>query len=198
MATNGSKREVQFYFDPICPWAWRTSLWIREVAQVRPIDVRWKFLSLDLVNRAAGNQPREGHLQSWKPMRAMALARRHGGDEAVDRLYLAVGRARHERELSLGDEAMIAAALEEAALDRAMLQAALDDPSTEQEIRDEYEAIASSGAFGVPTLVVDGAAPLFGPVIDAVPTGEAAGQLWDRVSWLVEQPNFLELKRVRP
>src|SRR2546428_302065 len=91
------KQAVDFYFDPICPWAWRTSLWIREVAKVRPIDVEWKFLSLDLANRAAGNPPKEGHLRSWKPLRAMALARRQGGDAAGDRLYLAVGRARPER-----------------------------------------------------------------------------------------------------
>ena len=69
---------------------------------------------------------------------------------------------------------------------------------TEAEVRKEHASIAGSGAFGVPTLVVDDAAPLFGPVIDAVPTGEAAGELWDHVTWLLRQPNFLELKRVRP
>src|SRR4051812_30035581 len=231
MPANGSAQHVQFYFDPICPWAWRTSLWIREVAKVRPIDLEWKFLSLDLANRAAGNPPKEGHLRSWKPMRAMALARRQGGVAAVDRLYLAVGRARHERgqllddeemlaaaldeaELDGGllaaalgdsttgqgvrDEEMLAAALDEAELDGGLLAAALGDPTTEQEIREEHDGIASAGGFGVPTLVVDGARPLFGPVIDAVPTGEAAGEMWDRVDWLMEHPNFLELKRARP
>jgi predicted DsbA family dithiol-disulfide isomerase len=197
MATNGKAQEVQFYFDPICPWAWRTSLWIREAAKVRPIDVRWKFLSLDLVNRAAGNEPKPGHLQSWKPFRAMALARRQGGQEAVDRLYLAIGRARHERQEPLGDEGMIAAALDEAGLDRGLLAAALADASTEQEVREEHAGIAATGGFGVPTLVVDGVKPLFGPVIDDVPEGEAAGELWDRVRWLMDHPNFLELKRAR-
>jgi len=197
MATNGKAQAVQFYFDPICPWAWRTSLWVREAAKVRPIDVQWKFLSLDLANRAAGNEPKPGHLQSWKPLRLMALARRQGGQAAVDRLYLAIGRARHERHAALDDEAMLAAALGEAGLDRGLLAAALADPTTEQEVRDEYAAIAADGGFGVPTLVVDGAKPLFGPVIDDVPLGEAAGALWDRVDWLMEQPSFLELKRAR-
>jgi 2-hydroxychromene-2-carboxylate isomerase len=198
MPANGSAQQVQFYFDPICPWAWRTSLWIREVAKVRPIDVEWKFLSLDLANRAAGNPPKEGHLRSWKSLRAMALARRQGGDAAVDRLYLAVGRARHERGQLLDDEEMLAAALAEAELDVDLLAAALGDSTTEHEVKEEYAGIASTGGFGVPTLVVDGARPLFGPVIDAVPTGEAAGEMWDRVNWLMEHPNFLELKRARP
>jgi 2-hydroxychromene-2-carboxylate isomerase len=198
MPADGSAQHVQFYFDPICPWAWRTSLWIREVAKVRPIDVEWKFLSLDLANRAAGNPPKEGHLRSWKPLRAMALARRQGGEAAVDRLYLAVGRARHERGQLLDDEEMLAAALAEAELDVDLLAAALGDPTTEHEVREEYAGIASTGGFGVPTLVVDGARPLFGPVIDAVPTGDAAGEMWDRVNWLMEHPNFLELKRARP
>src|SRR5215204_3965061 len=139
MPANGSAQQVQFYFDPICPWAWRTSLWIREVAKVRPIDVEWKFLSLDLANRAAGNPPKEGHLRSWKPMRAMALARRQGGVAAVDRLYLAVGRARHERGQLLDDEEMLAGALAEAELDGGLLAAALGDPTTEQEIREEHD-----------------------------------------------------------
>jgi 2-hydroxychromene-2-carboxylate isomerase len=198
MPANGSAQHVQFYFDPICPWAWRTSLWIREVAKVRPIDVEWKFLSLDLANRAAGNPPKEGHLRSWKPLRAMALARRQGGVAAVDRLYLAVGRARHERGQLLDDEEMLAVALAEAELDGGLLAAALGDPTTEQEIREEHDGIARAGGFGVPTLVVDEARPLFGPVIDAVPTGEAAGEMWDHVDWLMEHPNFLELKRARP
>ena len=95
MATVESPQEVRFYFDPICPWAWRTSLWIREVTKVRPVRVCWGFLALDHVNRAAGNPPRERHQQSLQPFRALALARRRGGDAAVDRLYLALGRAFH-------------------------------------------------------------------------------------------------------
>ena len=195
MATADNPQEVRFYFDPICPWAWRTSLWIREVRQVRPVRVCWSFLTLDGINRAAGNPPKESHQQSLKSFRVLALARRVGGDAAVDRLYLALGRARHERRQHLGEMAVLEAALDEAGLDRGLLDAALADPSTEEEVQEEHAAIAAAGGFGVPTLVVDGAAPMFGPVIDAVPTGEAAGELWDHVAWLIRQPHFFELKR---
>src|SRR5829696_2609642 len=102
MPANGSGQQVQFYFDILCPWAWRTSLWIREVAKVRPIDVHWKFLSLEEVNRTTGAM-KESHTTSRGPFRTMVLVRRQGGDDAVDRLYLALGRARHERKEEMND-----------------------------------------------------------------------------------------------
>jgi 2-hydroxychromene-2-carboxylate isomerase len=130
----------------------------------------------------------------------LALARRRHGEEAVDRLYAALARARFERDEELGDPAVCEAALEEAGLDRGLRAAALADPTTREEVEAEHGAIvASRGAFGVPTLVLDdGQGPeLFGPVIDPVPEGEAAGQLWDRVAWLMRQPGFFEVKRSR-
>ncbi len=197
MATASRPQEVKFYFDPICPWAWRTSLWMREVAQVRPVQVEWGFLSLDRANRAAGNPPRDVHQQSHLPFRVLALVRREQGNEAVDRLYLALGRARHERKQNLGEPGVVEQALVEAGLDPALLTAAQADSTTEQEIEEEHASIAATGAFGVPTLIIDGARPLYGPVIANVPEGEAAGEMWDRVTWFAEQPDFYELKRPR-
>lgn len=88
---------VDFYLDPACPWAWRTSLSMREVARVRPVDVRWKCLSLEEINRVRGTL-REAHQASRAPFRALVLARRTGGQPAIDRLYAALGAARHDRE----------------------------------------------------------------------------------------------------
>ena len=39
---------------------------------------------------------------------------------------------------------------------------------------------------------------MFGPVINPVPEGEDAGELWDRFVWLMRQPGFFEVKRSRP
>ena len=41
---------VDFYFDPLCPWCWRTALWLRDVARRHPISINWKLFSLMVVN----------------------------------------------------------------------------------------------------------------------------------------------------
>ncbi len=195
MTTNG-RSTVDFYFDPACPWAWRTSLWIREVAKVRPIDVRWKFLSLEEINREAGT-PRESHPKSRGPFRTMALVRRTGGEEAIDRLYLAIGAARHEHKMDLGEPSTTKDALREAGLSESIYDEALADPSTEQEYLADHRAIAERGGFGVATMVIDGGKPIFGPVLQPVPEGEDAGVLYDHVAALSKIPTFFELKRNR-
>jgi Mycothiol-dependent nitroreductase Rv2466c len=82
---NG-RSTVDFYLDTACPWSWRTSVWMREVVKTRPVDVHWKFFSLEEVNKSAG-PPRDSHMASRRTFRTMVLARRRQGDAAVDRLY---------------------------------------------------------------------------------------------------------------
>ncbi|HEY7060629.1 MAG TPA: DsbA family protein [Chloroflexota bacterium] len=198
MASAAGTQEVKLYFDPICPWAWRTSLWLREVRQVRPLELSWGFFSLAEINRAAGNPPRERHQQSSTPFRIMALARRQQGVAAVDRLYLAFGRAHHDQKQNIGQPDVIASVLDAAGFDRGLQDAALADDSLAEELAAEHAALAERGAFGVPTLEApDAAGPLYGPIIDQVPTGEAAGELWDHTAWLLAQPHVYEFKRAR-
>lgn len=197
MATTNGAHDVKFYFDPVCPWAWRTSLWIREAAKVRSIRIEWRLFALDTANRAAGNPPREVHQQSLVPFRVMVQARRQHGPEVLDRLYLGFGRARHERKETINEVQVMERVLEEAGLSPDLIAAALADPTTEEEWQREHAEVAARGAFGVPTLLIDDAAPLYGPVIGNVPEGEAAGELWDHVLWLSRQPQFYELKRPR-
>lgn len=194
------QKEVVFYFDPVCPWAWRASLWIREVAKVRNFKVNWKFLSLSAVN-AGQDSLKEAHSQSLPLFRAMALARRTGGEEAVDRLYLALGKARHERKEEFTNPATVTAALQEAGFDEELLARALEDSTTLDEVQAEHSQAVSLKGFGVPTLVIKAngqeSPAMFGPVISKVLGGEEAGQLWDRIEWLMWQPDFFELKRSR-
>lgn len=187
---------VDFYLDPACPWAWRTARWIREAARVRPLEVRWKCLSLEEINRVRGTL-RDAHQASRVPFRVLVLARRRGGEEAVERLYVALGAARHERRHDLGDPATVQAALAEAGLSDTLYDDALADPSTEREYLAEHTEVVERGGFGVPTLVLDGRPPIFGPVIDPVPEGEEAGVLYDHVAALSRIPTFFELKRTR-
>ena len=189
------REPVVFYLDPICPWTWRAALWMREVRDVRPLDIEWRFFSLDK-NRE--NEWVDG--RSGVALRTLALARRQGGAEAVERLYVALGQARHDRREDLADPAVVDAAVAAAGLAADLRARAVADPSTREEIEREHTAVAEQRkAFGVPLVVLDGGEgpALFGPVISEVPQGEDAGQVWDRVSWLSRRREFYELKRPR-
>jgi len=191
---------VAFYFDPICPWAWRAADWIREVRQVRPVEVEWRFFSLEEVNKGDKTVDWEGG-RSVPALRVLALVRRQHGNDAVDRLYAALGQARFVRNEELSNPAVIEQALASAGLDPGLRAAALADASTRDEVlREHYAVVEHMEAFGVPTLVLDGGRGpgIFGPVINPVPRGEEAGQLWDRLVWLMRQPGFYEIKRTRP
>jgi predicted DsbA family dithiol-disulfide isomerase len=166
---------------------------------VRPVEVRWKLFSLEEVNKGDKTVDWENG-RSAPVLRVLALVRRQHGEEAVDRFYEALARARFEREQQFADPGVCEAALEEAGLDPGLKAAALADPTTRDEVLAEHaDVVARDSAFGVPTLVLDGGdgPGIFGPVIRPVPEGEAAGQLWDRVEWLLRQEGFFELKRGR-
>ena len=188
---------LTFYLDPRCPWAWRTSLWVREVQRQGLITVQWKLLSLNEINRDA---EKTANPEPMNPaLRTLLLARERGGQEAIDRLYLALGRARHDRQEDLSSMGTIEAALEEAKLERGLAQQAIDNPSTAQRVLEEHrDAVTLYGAFGVPWLVLDdNSFGFFGPVIDEIQDAETARTLWEHISWLLTQPAFYEMKRSR-
>ena len=196
MAGSNGATSIDFYLDTACPWSWRTSVWIREARKVRPIDIRWKFFSLEEVNKPM-NTVKEGHIASRRTFRTMVLARRRHGEDAVDKLYWEFGQAKHERGEDLADEAVVRSCIEAAGFSPSLLDEALADPTTEQEYLDEHKAIAEKGAFGVASLVIEGSEPLFGPVIIPVPEGEEAGELWDGIKLMSTKKYFYELKRTR-
>lgn len=195
MSDTADRTRLTFYFDPLCPWAWLTSLWVREVRRHRPLDVEWKFFSL------AGVNERE---DKWHgPLRIAALARREGGNDAVDRAYLALGRLFHERadSFDLIDSLAEAARpyLEDVGLDPALATRALQDESTVSEVIDEQQdAVDRLGAFGVPWIVVgDEEYGFFGPVINEALKGEEALALWEHFRFVGTRPYLFELKRGR-
>jgi 2-hydroxychromene-2-carboxylate isomerase len=191
------KQAIDFYFDPSCPWAWRTALWIREVQKVRPIQVTWKFLSLAKINEDH-DYARDSHAASHATFPLLTRARERFGNDAVERLYIALGEARHERKESLADPTVIEKALVDAGLDPAWRTEAAAEPGIEERILAEHQdGVERLGAFGVPTISISGQRGFFGPVITSVPTGEDAGELWDHVSWLSARGDFFEYKRSR-
>ncbi len=190
---------INFHFDPLCPLAWRTALWVREARQVRPLQVNWRFFSLEVINRKEGTTPDFQKDASWPALRTLALAKRKGGNEAVERLYVALGNAAHGRKEDIHTLEVIRAALQKAELDPGLVDEALADESTKAEVlADHEEVVQRYNGFGVPTIAFEGSeVGFYGPVIREVPHGEEAGELWDYTAWALRQPNLYELKRER-
>ncbi len=200
--------DVRFWFDPVCPFAWLTSRWVRTVQAQRDYDVEWRFISLRLLNAHVDYDAHfppdyeAGHTAGLRMLRVFAHVRDDHGPEAVGRLYPAVGSRIFD--VAPGDyratdiDGLVAAALDDAGLPTA-LAAHLDDVDRDAQVQAETdEALALTGKdVGTPILHVappDGAA-FFGPVISRLPSDEDAGRLWDHVVGLATFPGFAELKR---
>ena len=199
MNNTDSAHHVRFLFDPICPWAFQASLWIREVVKVRPLNIEWGLLSLEFINRDVKDDEYLAPLRRIRrTFRLLEQTRLVGGNQALDDLYLAIGEARHERNRSLTDKKMLEKTLTSAGLPVSLLEETRTNHEIDEQLENAYEQAVALGAFGVPTLFLnDGQTPFYGPLIEIVPTGEEAGQLWDHISALISLPYFYELKRGR-
>jgi 2-hydroxychromene-2-carboxylate isomerase len=187
---------VSFHFDIMCPWAFQTSLWMREVRDRTGVEVRWRFFSLEEINRAEGKKhPWEREWSyGWSMMRIGALLRRD--DPALlDAWYEAAGAALHVHGRKPHEPAVARALLAELDLDPDLVDKAITDDSTHDEVRAEHEAVLAVGGWGVPTLIFDDGQAFFGPVIVEPPTGDAAVRLWDLVCGWRELPHLYELQR---
>lgn len=187
---------VDFHFDVMCPWAYRTSLWIREVRDRLGVTVHWRFFSLEEVNRAEGKKhPWERPWSyGWSMMRIGALLRRR--DMALlDAWYAAAGRALHVEGRRPHDPVVARGLLAGLGLDPGLVDEAIADPSTHDEVRAEHEQVIAAGGYGVPTLRFADGQCLFGPVLLDPPTGEAAVRLWHAVTAWLEFPHLYELQR---
>ncbi len=202
--------ELDFYFDPVCPFAWMTSKWVRLVADEKAMEVGWRFISLRLLNAdkdyathfPAGYE--EGHTTGLRLLRVAAAVREAHGGEAVGRYYRACGEAIFDREPGAQAAAQrdlggfVRAVLEDVGLDRACADA-LDDAGRDEVIQAETDrALELAGRdVGTPILQFsppDGAA-FFGPVISRLPSPADSVRLWDHVSGLAGFGGFAELKR---
>jgi hypothetical protein len=203
--------EIDFFFDPICPWAWITSRFAVEVAEQRPLQVEWRFICLRMVN-AARDYDQEfppgyvnAHTAGQRMLRVAAAARGHGGNEAVGRLYAELGERLHtqgrsrtevrEANLSLLPEAVAAAGLPSS-----LLEAAEDEGFDAVLDIETNLALARAGKdVGTPIITfapgTAAEASFFGPVISRIPRGAEAVEIWAAVERLATTPGLAELKR---
>jgi 2-hydroxychromene-2-carboxylate isomerase len=191
--------EVEFWFDPLCPWAWITSRWILEVEQVRPVKVNWHVMSLAVLNEGKQDMP-EGYQErmrkAWGPVRVCIAAEQKFGPEVLGPLYTALGTRFHDQK-DERDRAAIEGALADAGLP-ADLAAAAESSEYDEALRASHkDGIERVGYdVGTPIISVLGTS-IFGPVVSPIPRGEAAARLWDGVLLVAGTDGFFELKRSR-
>lgn len=195
---SSARSSAEFWFDPLCPWAWMASRWMEEVERVRPVDVTWSVMSLAVLNegRDLPDEYRDLMDRGWGPVRVIIAAAQEYGDKVVKPLYDAMGTRIHlqgEQDF----DAVIAAALDEVGIDGALARFAGSD-AVDDLLRASHERGISlvGDEVGTPVVAVNGVA-FFGPVVSPAPKGEDAGRLWDGCVLVAGTPGFFELKRSR-
>ncbi|MFE3592053.1 DsbA family protein [Streptomyces niveus] len=205
MTETKAKTPVDFWFDPICPWAWMTSRWMLEVEKVRDVEVSWHVMSLAVLNEPKMDELperyREGMKAAWAPVRVVIAAQQLHGDEVVGKLYTALGTRIHNKAEGNGPET-IAAALADVGLPADLIEYA-DKDTYDTELRASHkEGIDKVGQeVGTPVISVPGSdgeqIAFFGPVVTPAPRGEEAAKLWDGTLMVASIPGFYEIKRTR-
>ncbi|MET8815453.1 DsbA family protein [Streptomyces sp. NPDC004549] len=207
-ATTSGKTPVDFWFDPLCPWAWMTSRWVLEVEKVRDIEVRWHIMSLAVLNEDRIDELPEEYREmlatkAWQPVRVVTAAWQKHGADVLGPLYTALGTRIHNEGEGPSREAVVAA------LDEVGLPADLIDyfDQTDFEFDAELRASHKEGIekvgqeVGTPVIAVPGPdgeqIAFFGPVVTPAPQGEQAARLWDGTLAVASVPGFYELKRTR-
>jgi protein-disulfide isomerase-like protein with CxxC motif len=191
--------QVDFWFDPLCPWAWITSRWLLEVEKVRPVAARWHVMSLAVLNEKKddlSDRYKELMKQAWGPVRVCVAAEQKFGSDVVLPLYTAIG-TRFHNEKQDRNRATIEAALAEVGLPTDLAEA-MDSTEYDDVVRASHaDGIERVGyEVGTPVISVNGTS-IFGPVVTPIPRGEAAARLWDGVLLVTGTDGFFELKRSR-
>ncbi len=207
------RADIHFHFDPVCPFAWLTSRWVRSVARQRDYEVDWRFISLRLINSHVDYDAHfppeyeQGHTAGLRMLRVCAAARERHGREVMGDLYTALGGSVFDVDPpadqaayrdGMGARSTVEPLLATLGLDADLVDA-LDDPAWDDVIRQETDdALARTGRdVGTPIIAYDppDGPAFFGPVISRVPNDEDALRLWDAVLELTSFPGFAELKR---
>ncbi|WP_405390826.1 DsbA family protein [Streptomyces sp. NBC_01102] len=205
-STSNGRTPADFWFDPLCPWAWMTSRWMLEVEKVRDVEVRWHVMSLAVLNENRLDELPEEYrdmlaTKAWGPVRVVVAAREKHGDEVVGPLYTAMGTRFHNKGEGPTREAVVAS-LEDVGLPVELADYADSDAYDTQLRASHQEGIDKVGQdVGTPVISVPGPdgeqIAFFGPVVTPAPKGEDAAKLWDGTLLVASIPGFYEIKRTR-
>jgi hypothetical protein len=198
---TSDRKIADFWFDPLCPWAWITSRWMLEVEQVRPVQTKWHIMSLAYLNlqqhegKGLSDDYLERMQKAWAPVRICAAAAKAEGDDILLPLYTAIGTRFHNEKRR--DAEALLEAVTEVGLPASILDAS-ESTELDQSIIESHDAGMNQVGLdvGTPVISVDGQA-FFGPVVTPIPRGESAGKLWDGVLLVTGTDGFFELKRTR-
>lgn len=206
--TTSPKTPVDFWFDPLCPWAWMTSRWMLEVEKVRDIEVRWHIMSLAVLNEDKLDELPEQYremlaVHAWQQVKVVTAAWQKHGADILGPLYTALGTRVHNNGEGPTLEA-IAGALADVGLPADLIDyAEQENFEFDAELRASHkEGITKVGQdVGTPVIAVPGAdgeqIAFFGPVVTPAPKGEDAAKLWDGTLLVASVPGFYEIKRTR-
>jgi protein-disulfide isomerase-like protein with CxxC motif len=194
---------VDFWFDPLCPWAWITSRWVLEVERVRDVGAHWHVMSLAILNsrrKDLSEEYKERLERAKGPVRVCIAAEQMKGPDILLPLYTALGRRMHVERRGRGEgeaEEVMAEALAEVGLPASVVDAATSSDYDDALAASHHAGMDPVGTdVGTPVIHVNGRA-IFGPVVTPAPKGEAAGRLWDGVLLCMGTEGFFELKRTR-
>jgi predicted DsbA family dithiol-disulfide isomerase len=183
---------LQLWVDPGCPWAWQTATWLRELRDRGLFTIDWHLFSLEVNAMPDGDY--------WDQTRefptahaALMLAQREGGQDPFERLYVSLADRLHDPKHPMTPELLTDAADDAGLHD--LVDRARSDPGLSHAVIAEHQAARARDVFGVPTLSLDGSKVLYGPILPIAPSGDEALEWWNHIRWLLERPDFFELKR---
>lgn len=191
---------VSFAFDPLCPWCWQTSEWMRRVEELGAAEVTWGVYSLQLAHHEPGVALGDPLASGVRGLRTAIAVRDKFGNAAMGAFYAALGKRYFEQLESYNKPATFHGALEDVGVDAELYDRAISTKATFTKlVREHNRLVKATKAFGVPTIrTLGGEGPgIFGPVISEVPGDDEALELFEHVVWLIDHPNVAELKRDR-